>query len=156
MHVGTKEISNWTWQTYFWSYNQNNPFAPSSKFEANLRPSQIKGAPAHYAVTTAYTMVWPNQPINGGTNEGVKPVISFNPYLEAGFGPNVFSLPNKMMPSYQYGVQTNCMSCHALATASSSIGYTTDQYISMNDTMFINQVQLDFAWSIQGNINSDK
>lgn len=157
MHVGTREINNWTWQTYFWSYNNDNPFLPSSRFEASLRPPSIKGAAAHYAVTTSYAMVWPNQPVNGGSNEGVTPIISFNPYLEAGFGPGVFSVPNKMDASYQYGVQTNCMTCHAMATASGSIGYSTDQYISMDDkSLFTNQVQLDFAWSIQGNINKKK
>ncbi|HET8810567.1 MAG TPA: hypothetical protein VFM65_09940 [Flavobacteriaceae bacterium] len=156
MHVATKEISNWTWQTFFWSYRQDNPSFPSSKFAAQLRPTQLQGAASHYAVSTAYAMVWPNQPINGGTNENVEPIIAFNPYLEAGFGPEVFQFKNKMDPQYQYGVQTNCMSCHALATAKGNIGYSTDQYISMNDTIFVNQVQLDFAWSIQGNINKDK
>lgn len=102
-------------------------------------------------------MVWPNQPINGGTNQGVSPVISFNPYLEAGFGPKVFSVPNDLDSKLQYGVQTNCMTCHALATKSGNNGYSTDQYISMNDgKFFLGDVQLDFAWSIQGNINTDK
>uniref|UniRef100_UPI00404B437B hypothetical protein n=1 Tax=Flavobacterium sp. TaxID=239 RepID=UPI00404B437B len=157
MHVGTKEISNWTWQTYFWSYNPTEPFLPSSRFEASLMPKEIKGAAAHYAVSTAYAMVWPNQPINGGTNKDVETIISFNPYLEAGFGPSVFTTPNALDSSMQYGVQTNCMSCHALATAKGNIGYTTDQYISMDDRkLFLDQVKLDFAWSIQSNINTDK
>ena len=160
MHVGTKEISNWTWQTFFWSYQPNTPFAPSSTVEANLRPSQIKGAAAHYAVSTAYAMVWPNQPVNGGTNTGVEPIIAFNPYLEAGFTPSTFvnknaTYPNKLNPDFKYGVQTNCMSCHALATVSGNVGYTTDQYISMDDkAIFNNEIQVDFAWSIQGNINT--
>jgi monoamine oxidase len=86
MHVGTKEISNWTWQTFFWSYNPSTPFSPSSQFEADLRPSQLKGAAAHYALTTDYAMVWSNQPIVIGTNQGIPPMIAFNPYLEGGFG----------------------------------------------------------------------
>lgn len=155
MHVTTKEISNWTWQSYFWSYNPDEPFLPSAKFAADLRPKQLSNAAGHYAVTTTYAMVWPNQPLTGGTNVGVSPIIGFNPYLEAGFGPNVFGFENKLNPKFQYGVQTNCMSCHALATASGNLGYTTDQYIDMNDKKFINDVQLDFAWSIQGNINND-
>lgn len=155
MHVSSKEISNWTWQSYFWSYNPDEPFAPSAKFAADLRPKQLSNAAAHYAVTTAYAMVWPNQPITGGTNTGVTPVIGFNPYLEAVFGPKVFGFKNKMNPSFEYGVQTNCMTCHALATATGSLGYSTDQYIDMKDKVFVNQVQLDFAWSIQGNINTD-
>ena len=154
MHVGTKEISNWTWQTFFWSHNPDSPLAPSSSFEANLRPKTLKGAAKNYAVSTAYAMVWPNQPISGGTNVGVKPIIAFNPYLEAGLGE--IPLKNKLNSDYKYGVQTNCMTCHALATQTGA-GYSTDQYISMKDsTYFKNQVQLDFAWSIQGNINKTK
>jgi hypothetical protein len=43
-----------------------------------------------------------------------------------------------------------------MAAQSNAPGYTTDMYISMNDTtLFNNQVQLDFAWSIQGNMILD-
>lgn len=154
MHVGTKEISNWTWQTFFWSHNPDSPFAPSSIFEASLRPKSLKGAAKNYAVSTAYAMVWPNQPISGGTNIGVSPIIAFNPYLEAGLG--TISFKNNLNKEYKYGVQTNCMTCHALATQTGKVGYSTDQYISMKDTTYFkNQVQLDFAWSIQGNINKN-
>jgi hypothetical protein len=151
MHVTSKEISNWTWQSFFWTPNPDAPLAPSSKFAANLRPSQLHGAASHYAVTTTYAMVWPNQPISGGTNTGVTPIIGFNPYLEAGL--SKFNNTNALNQNYQYGVQTNCMTCHALATATGSLGYSADQYIDMKDARFVNQVQLDFAWSIQGNLN---
>ena len=157
MHVTTKEFKNWTWQTYFWSPDPSNPPSPSSKFEAELRPKELKGASSHYAVSTAYAMVWPNQPITGGSDKGTRPIIAFNPYLEGGFGPNVFSLPNPFKPDFVYGMQTNCMSCHALSTFSGKNGYTTNQYIDMRDTsLFNNDVKLDFTWSVQGNINQDK
>ena len=157
MHVTTKEFKNWTWQTYFWSPDPSNPPSPSSKFEAELRPKELKGASSHYAVSTAYAMVWPNQPITGGSDKGTRPIIAFNPYLEGGFGPNVFSLPNTFKPDFVYGMQTNCMSCHALSTFSGKNGYTTNQYIDMRDTsLFNNDVKLDFTWSVQGNINQDK
>lgn len=157
MHVGTREINNWTWQTYFWSHDKDNPFEPSSAFNAKLRPQQIKGAAANYALSTSYAMVWPNQPITGGTNKGVRPIISFNPYLEGSFGPGVFTGSNNQLnPNFKYGVQTNCMSCHAMATIQGNV-YTADQYIDMKDMkLFRNQVLLDFAWSIQSNINADK
>ena len=158
MHVATKEISNWTWQTYFWSYNPDDPFLPSSKFYADLRPDEIKGAPANYSLSASYAMVWPNQPINGGTNQGVEPIIAFNPYLEAGFGPDTFNGmgTNQLNSDFKFGVQTNCMTCHALAVIPDG-HYSTDQYISMDDMqLFSDKVQLDFAWSIQGNINEDK
>lgn len=157
MHVTTKEFKNWTWQTYFWCPDPSNPPSPSSKFEAGLRPKELKGAASHYAVSTAYAMVWPNQPVTGGSDDNARPILAFNPYLEGGFGPKVFSLPNKFRPDFVYGMQTNCMSCHALSTMTGKNGYSTNQYIDMMDTsLFKNDVKLDFTWSIQGNINSDK
>lgn len=157
MHVTTKEFKNWTWQTYFWCPDPSNPPSPSSKFEAGLRPKELKGAASHYAVSTAYAMVWPNQPVSGGSDNNARPILAFNPYLEGGFGPKVFSLQNKFRPDFVYGMQTNCMSCHALSTMTGKNGYTTNQYIDMMDTsLFKNDVKLDFTWSIQGNLNSDK
>ena len=164
MHVATKEISNWTWQTFFWTTNPAKPDFPSSQWEAALQPKQLKGAAAHYALSTAYAMVWPNQPITGGTNVGVTPIIGYNPYLEPGLQAP-FGNKNNLDSAYQYGMQTNCMSCHAMATANastaknnlnnlpSSLSYTADQYVDMNDTIFKNWVQLDFAWSINNNLN---
>lgn len=155
MHVGTKEISNWTWQTYYWDPTPASPKFPGTNMS---KPSQLTGAPAHYSAAQAYAMLAPLQPISGGSNSpSFKPVIGFNPYLEARFGPGTFSsVPNNYNPAFKYGVETNCMSCHAMATANKtggSLGYTVDQYIDMSDTsLFRNYVQLDFAWSIQGNI----
>lgn len=155
MHVTTKEISNWTWQTFYWAPDPDMPYSPSSALAASLRPSQLQGAASHYALSTAYAEVLPNQPVSGGTNTGVTPMIGYNPYLEATFGPAVFAgFPQSLNPDFKFGIQTNCMSCHALATAQNN-PYTTDQYVSMNDTIFINKVQLDFAWSIQAAIIPD-
>lgn len=153
MHVTTKEIDNWTWQTYFWVPDPKNPGAPSSKSIADLMPSVVTGAASHYAASVAYAMVYPNQPITGGSNLGARPIIAYNPYLEAGFGPGVFKHPNEWQPDFKYGVQTNCASCHALATYGRDLGYSTDQYIDMRDHVFDDTVQLDFAWSIAGNLN---
>lgn len=151
MHVGTKEISNWTWQTFFWTADPENPLFPSDKVAASLRPKQLVGAASHYAVSTAYAMVRPNQPIYGGTNTGVAAMIGYNPYLEPGLGQLSQPGQNKLNPNYMWGVQTNCMSCHSLAVYGPST-YTADQYISLNDPYFNNTVQLDFAWSIQQNL----
>jgi hypothetical protein len=155
MHVTTKEIPNWTWQTYFWAADPANPGGPSSPTIAYLKPSEITGSAAHYAVSPCYAMVYPNQPVTGG-KQGKNPIICYNPYLEAGFGPSVFQFKNSWKPEFQYGVQTNCASCHALSTSSGKLGYSTDQYIDMKSPVFKNEVQLDFAWSIQGNLNTDK
>jgi hypothetical protein len=146
MHVTSKEIKNWTWQTYFWVADPRNPGHPSANAYADLMPDSVKDEARHYAVSPCYAMT---------TNKN-EPMICYNPYLEAGFGPQVFKMANRTDPDFQYGVQTNCMSCHALATSSGKLGYTTDQNINLFDPMFNNDVQLDFAWSIQGNLNTDK
>lgn len=155
MHVTSKEISNWTWQTFFWAPDPAKPLFPSDAVAASLRPAQLQGAAGHYAVSTSYAMVRPNQPIVGGTNKGVSPVIGYNPFLEPGLGqlngpaPN---FPNKLSPAMMWGMQSNCMSCHALASYPGNPPYTADQYISLDDPIFKGTVQLDFAWSLQGNI----
>lgn len=160
MHVTTKEISNWTWQSYYWAPNPDAPFNPSTNLAASLRPAQLKGAAAHYAAVSGYAMVLPNQPINGGINTGVVPMFSYNPYLEAGFvglGPDsAFQMKSVLLPGRPFGVQTNCMTCHGLATVDGGLGYSTDQYISMDSAIYKNKIQVDFAWSIQGNMIKDK
>ena len=152
MHVTTKEISNWTWQTFYWAPDPAHPFFPSSDMAASLRPKQLQGAASHYATATGYCMVLPNQPITGGTNSGKTPMFGWNPYLEAGFSGLA---PSPLIPNSQFGVQTNCMSCHMMATSDGSLNYNTAQYISTADPMFINKIRIDFAWSIQGNMIKD-
>lgn len=161
MHVATKEISNWTWQSFYWAPG-TAAYSPSSALAQSLKPKQITGAAANYQATSAYAMVLPNQPINGGTNTGVIPMIGYNPYLEAEFagvgpigGDSSFNIKSKLIAGRAVGVQTNCMTCHSLATELGAIGYSTDQYISMNSPMFKDMIQLDFAWSIQGNLIKD-
>lgn len=161
MHVATKEISNWTWQTFYWAPG-NTTYSPSSSLAQRLKPQQIGGAAANYQASSAYAMVLPNQPINGGTNTGVIPMIGYNPYLEAEFagvgrvgGDSSFNINSKLIPGRAVGVQTNCMTCHSLATELSLIGYSTDQYINMDSSIFKDRIQLDFAWSIQGNLIYD-
>lgn len=154
MHVATKEISNWTWQTFYWDPNPAAPKFPGTNLS---KPAQLTGAPAHYSAATAYGMLRPNQPISGGSNAASsRPVFGYNPYLEAPFNAATFSVPNAYNSSYQYGMQTNCMSCHAMAAynpTNSPFRYSTDQYIDMSDTtLFNNYVQLDFAWSILANV----
>jgi len=154
MHVTTKEISNWTWQSYYWTPNRDQPGSPSSNLAASLRPAQIKGAAANNACVAAYVMLTPN---NAPNNPANGPMFGYNPYLEGGFGSSVFGYPNTYNPSYQYGVQSNCMSCHALAIAvpNSGIIYSSDQTIDLAAPYFKKQVSLDFAWSVQTAIIND-
>jgi len=169
MHVGTREITNWTWQTFWWDLNPNNPPAPSSKAIADMRPDELKGAARHYSMAVAYYMVNPNEPYEGNNVQG-EPNYAYNPYLEAGFGPGKFNdslsfvsvSSSKKIPTY-VGVRTNCMSCHRMASVNpesiftnnnSKTPYVGDAYISRADSIFKDQLLLDFAWSIQGNIDT--
>lgn len=155
MHVTTKEIKNWTWQSYYWTPNRIHPGSPSSNLAASLRPAQIKGAAANYACVAAYVMLTtPNKISNSNANRSM---FGYNPYLEAGFDSTTFTFANTYNSSYKYGVQSNCMSCHALAIADiDSSKYTTDQQINLKDARYFkNHVSLDFAWSVQSALIPD-
>ncbi|WP_138429518.1 hypothetical protein [Fodinibius saliphilus] len=173
MHVTTREITRWSWQTFWWSENPDKPYSPSSSIIAGYRPiEQLDRAANHYAMAVAYNMVQPAQAERGGSGKNAASLYAYNPYLEAGFGLEVFKEGNKDVreyypKSYQkvgekmnlYGMQTNCMSCHGQARYDpQSVGthfYLTDQYFSMDAPYFKNKVKVDFTWSIIGNLIND-
>lgn len=134
MHVTSKEIGNWTWQTFWWTPG------PSQDPLASDAPSSVKAPFNNYAMKTAYYMTVPNGPA-AGENE-----VTFNPYLET-------DLPGP-------GVQSNCMSCHRTATwpgASTTSGDYPAYYGLVNpgdSTIFAKQLKLDFLWSIQAGASS--
>ncbi len=160
MHVTSREIKEWTWQSFWWTPAPDAPPAPSSVAIAALRPSQLEGAPRHYAHCAAYQTLSPPQPESGGQNKG-ESVYCYNPYLEAGFSPT--DLPDSIPGVYQgkkvannVGVQTNCMSCHAAANYNpknlkTAPDYSGDRYLSLTDPRFKGTLQVDFLWSIPGN-----
>lgn len=167
MHVTSKEIKRWVWQSYWWSPTPLTPNSPSSTDIASARNGiKLQGAANHYAMGVAYSMLIPAQPYEGGKNEG-ELVVAFNPYLESGFGEDTFTGST----SYVYnrgekietdlGVTTNCVSCHmgAIVDAThynSKAGgiYYGDTYLSYKDPIFRDKLMLDFAWSIQSNIDT--
>ena len=178
MHVTTKELKRWTWQTYWWEANPDKPLSPSTPLAAELRKkAKLSKEASHYAVAVAYSMLNPAQPIRGGENAG-DTVIAFNPYLEAAFGCSVFGnnapiasevkLPDNSTVTTCRGIRTNCMSCHSMATVNftTSDGKTTvggqqyigNRYISISDPAIFNDyLQIDFLWSINltlGNVVS--
>lgn len=165
MHVATRETLRWTWQTFWWAPDPDNPPAPSSKAIADARPrAHLSGAANHYAMAVAYSKVYPEQPYTGGESVG-DTVIGFNPYLEAGFGPNVFTGSNSFVVKNgekimtNAGVRTNCMSCHIYAAynvynPNDGTPYSGDAYVSLSDPIFNGKLKLDFAWSIQGNVDT--
>lgn len=160
MHVAGREITRWTWETFWWTPTPDDPHLPSSPEIAKLRPAQLQGAPRNYAMALAYNMVAPVQPYVGGKNAG-ESVYAYNPWLEAGFGPS--DLPDSIPGTFKgkkvqnnFGVQTNCMSCHGAANYTSASsptapGYSGDRYIDLNDPRFKKTLKADFLWSIPGN-----
>ena len=160
MHVTSREIKRWTWQTFWWEPNPDQPHFPSSPAIAKDRPAQLKGAPRNYAHAPAYSMEYPPQPNTGGKHVG-NSIYAYNPWLEAGFSPTV--LPDSLPGTYHgkpvknnVGIMTNCMSCHGsanynpnnLQTAPNDTG---DRYVDLDDPRFKGTLKVDFLWSIPGN-----
>jgi hypothetical protein len=165
MHATSREITRWTWQTFWWVNDPDNPAAPSSRAIASRRPAQLSGVPRHYAQCTGYDEEVPPQPTSGGSNTG-ETVYCYNPYLEAPFSPPVLpdSQPGDtrlkgktVKTANNVGVQTNCMSCHEQANYNPSNVATAPQYsgaryVDLNDPAFKGVLKVDFLWSIPGNV----
>lgn len=137
MHMTTKEDDNWTWQTFWWNYNQSFPYGGP--------PPSIKAPFNNYAMCTAYSMTV--NPVNSPTGTNV---LCYNPYLETGL-------------SGVDGIQSNCMSCHGVASYGNNTnnpGYPPvfndpNAYISVtvpaDDTTYYNcQTTTDFSWFLAG------
>lgn len=134
MHVASRETVKWTWQSFWWAPDATNPPAPSSKQIADARPQLLfeMGAPAHYAATLAYSM----------RTSKDEPIFAYNPYLEGHF--------DDLAGTYKFGVQSNCMSCHANASHPGAItDYIGDDVIDIADKKFIGKVRLDFLYSLE-------
>jgi hypothetical protein len=150
MHVTGKEIPNWTWQSFWWAYNPNDP-----EYGAD-RPKSIPAPWNHYNMTVAYSMLQPNG----------QQLIAYNPYLETSLGGSIPTLPPPSRDSTKWtGVTTNCMSCHRRAAIGYSRGsivsppYGPDSLINPADKWIFTQpdsmspgrvatVKTDFLWSI--------
>ncbi|MBI4625303.1 MAG: hypothetical protein HY736_19045 [Verrucomicrobia bacterium] len=158
MHVSSREIARWTWQTFWWTPTPGDPHPPSSPAIASLRPDQLRGAARNYAMAQTYTMLTPDQPHVRGENVGAA-VYAYNPWIEARFSPAELpdSLPgldpNGQPAGNNHGVQTNCMSCHAQATYNpnrlpTAPRFAGARYVDLADPKFLGTLQVDFLWSI--------
>ena len=158
MHVAGREITRWTWQTFWWTPTPADPQLPSSVAVASLRPAQLTGAARNYAMAVAYDMMTPGQPNVGGQNVG-SAIYAYNPYLEARFSPA--NLPNSLAgngPDGQpannnVGVNCNCMSCHVRASFNpnnldSAPKYAGARYTSLDDPQFTGTLQVALLWSL--------
>jgi hypothetical protein len=137
-HVSTREIDNWTWQTFFW---QPNPASlPSEPPNALAAPPSIPGPWNQYAACTAYMMVVPANDPNG------QPLRCYNPYLET----DLTGLFDEPKTSKATGVSSNCMTCHRAAAWP---GNTADYAQAFNldpadPKWFTGNTKTDFAWSM--------
>lgn len=105
MHVSTKENANWTWQTFWWNYNQPFPYGAP--------PSNVPAPFSSYAMCTGYSMTVnpPNSPSGVNTQ-------CYNPYLETG------------LPAPIHGIKSDCMSCHSVASIGNNPNSLSQQPIS--------------------------
>jgi hypothetical protein len=143
MHVTTKEITNWTWQTFWWAGDPNSPTYGSD------RPAFIPEPWAHYNMDAAYYMVAPATAARGD------PLIVFNPYLETnlqGCVPDGASPPCSPGQVSWTGTRSNCMTCHRMAGwggVGKNPPYWPDGAISPDDRqLFAGYTKTDFLWSI--------
>lgn len=132
MHVNTKEIPFWTWQTFWWQPGGDTPNGfPGSK---QGQPASL-GAPwSNYAACAAYSQT---TTVGGSTMQ-----VCFNPYLETS-------------PGIPAGLTSNCMSCHGVAVVGGNqpyppnynkpISFFTDPaYFTTSTT------HTDFSWAVAG------
>lgn len=148
MHVTTKEMPDWTWETFWWS---PTPDAPPFGHD---RPASVEGVWRNYDMCASYSMVTPRQP------DG-RPHACFNPYLETDLGPTSFFRVGTQWfpPDPMAGTQSNCMSCHARAAYPSTSNPRTanygrifnEGYLAPDDPYFAHLSRVDFLWSVVDN-----
>lgn len=146
MHVTTKEIDSWTFQTFWWLPD------PNVAGFGNDRPTSVKGVWRNYVMCNSWSMESPRT-ADGGLH------VCFNPYLETDLGPtkpitlNGVTYPADPMA----GTRSNCMSCHNRAGypaftndpgSANMGGVANDGYRPPNDAYFSQMTKTDFLWSI--------
>ena len=135
MHVTTKEIPNWTWQTFWWSPNPQDP-----QYGAD-RTAAVRGVWRNYNMNAAYYMVTPPGR-RGGT-----PHVVYNPYLETNLYGKVPNPAGGDSIAWT-GVTSNCMSCHRVASWPGQIYYPNGQIAPGDSAIFGGLTKLDFLWSV--------
>jgi hypothetical protein len=150
MHVTGKEIPNWTWQSFWWGYDPNDP-----QF-GHDRPKTIPAPWNHYNMTVAYQMLTPQ----GGLD------VAFNPYLETSLSGTIPNEGKQPPDSISWtGVTSNCMACHrrasvGYAASGQPVGalYGPDMQVNAGDSVIfivpgpggtrLPLLKTDFLWSV--------
>jgi hypothetical protein len=142
MHVSTREITNWTWQTFWWTPTPSSPAAWPPNAQAP--PRDLTGPWAQFNMCSAYYMTTPGTAAAGAGED----LVCFNPYLETDLT-GLFSSDGAS--STEVGRSSNCMSCHRGASfrASEPPTYIASGEVAADDPRwFTNGVQTEFLWSI--------
>ncbi len=147
MHMTTKEMDDWTFQSFWWMPTPNvAPFGHD-------RPSFVRAPFDNYQMCTAYSAVSPKGP------GGALPVC-FNPYLETDLGATKpYTMDGKTFPADPMaGTRANCQNCHRRAAfpafdaqdpnAASEGHVYNDGYRSPGDPYFARLLKVDFMWSL--------
>ena len=138
MHVSSREIDNWTWETFWWSIDK--PKIPDS-----VR-GKVHAPFDHYDVAVGYSFT------TGPDSEAGLNVLCFNPYLEAGFDNSTFAKPG------QLGIESNCMSCHRAATwpppslPNNAAYFTANGILKADDPYFQGTTKVDFIWGFADDV----
>ena len=135
MHVNTKEIIGWTWQTFWWQGGQN----PPGRFPGSLdnMTDNIAGPWRNYAMCTAYS-----QTTEVGNRGDMR--RCFNPFLETSSG-----IPD--------GIRSNCVTCHGTArypTTPRNLFYPLNYNgpVDFGDPAYFDgNTKTDFSWAIATN-----
>ena len=135
-HVSSREIDNWTWQTFWWSPNPSS--VPAQPPNVISPPSTIAKPWNMYVGCSAYFMVTPPTDPKG------QPLLCFNPYLET----DLTGLDNEPKTKQATGVSSNCMTCHR-AAAWPTNDYAEAFLLDAGDPRwFTGNTKTDFAWSM--------
>ena len=122
-HLTTKEIDDWTWQTFWWHDR------PNDGIYAADRPDAVKGVWRNYLMVNANDQITPKE-ADGS------PHVGFNPWTEG-------ALPG--------GTHSNCMTCHHRASYPSInfLPVTRGASDPATDAAFApGRLQTDFMWSM--------
>jgi hypothetical protein len=132
MHVNTKEIPFWTWQTFWWQPGPDTPNGfPGSK---QGQPAGLRAPWTNYAACAAYSQTT--------TPTSSTMQVCFNPYLETS-------------PFIPAGLTSNCMSCHGVALYGPVGNYPKDYkrpITFFSDPTYFNtsSTNTDFSWAVAG------
>jgi hypothetical protein len=182
MHIATREIDSWTWQTFWWqplggeSLSANGA---SADLQDRMKKAGYKPL-KHFRAGVGYSYV----------NSRGEDIIASNPYLEGSFGlpadlaavfgasaqtdgVNVFlrdgfdqplqSQGRTYVHAQPYGLRTNCVTCHkAAAYPTSSLGWLPQgtqgiypDHGTLDDAadLLKDRVQTHFLWGVANKVS---